>query len=75
MHTQEQLNGIWDRVISGEQQSVADTVRPLAGSPHDVLPVVACNDHIAQVLSIPINDNVARAVYARKPGGSWVELQ
>lgn len=74
-HTQMQLNQIWDDVASGRQAHKADAVRSLAAPGGvDVLPVIVVNDVVAQVLSVPVKDNTARVVYARKPGGTWVEL-
>lgn len=53
----------------------ANAVRPMAtpGS-RDILPEIVYSDTSAQVLSVPTKNNTDRAVYARKPGGLWVEL-
>jgi len=37
-------------------------------------PQILCDDAEAQVLSVPSPDRPRRHVYARRPGGNWVEL-
>jgi hypothetical protein len=74
-YTQEQLNQLWAAIQSGQQVKKADAVRPMAAlSSFDILPVIVYSDTVAQVMSVPINGNSERAIYARKPGGLWVEL-
>jgi hypothetical protein len=74
-HTPEQLNEIWQAIQSGQQAMQANTVRSMAAPGHiDTLPVIVISDPSVQVLSVPTNHNTERAVYARKPSGSWVEL-
>jgi hypothetical protein len=74
-HSQKQLNQFWAAIQSGQQAEKADAVRPMAApGSYDILPEILCSDKEAQVMSVPIEGSPDRAIYARKPGGSWVEL-
>jgi hypothetical protein len=74
-HPEEQLNEFWAEIQSGQQAKKADAVRPMAAAGgYDILPEIVFSDEGAEVMSVPIEGSSKRAVYARKPGGSWVEL-
>lgn len=70
-HTLTELNTIWDDIQSDRQP-----LRPMsAAGGIDVPPAAFFTDSLMEVLSVPIPGRSDRAIYARKPGGEWTELQ
>ena len=62
MHSQSQLDQIWNDLISNK----------FAGTPSP--PKVLSNDHIENAMSIPNQDGVGEVSYRRKPGHAWEEV-
>ena len=71
-HSQDQLEALWRALASG----AGDELLQRYTNPHmpGVLPSVVHDDPHAQVLVVPAAEALRKHVYARLPGGSWVEL-
>lgn len=72
-HSANELDRIWDEAKAGKFKKIAAEAATAIPSPA-ILPVIVCDDLVAQVLSVPAPDGHSRHVYARKPGGQWTEL-
>lgn len=68
------LDNLWHALVGGDAKIIADVKFTMGATNPDIPPEIVCNNAIVQVLSVPVDDNTARVVYARTPGASWLQL-
>lgn len=74
-HSPDQLESLWQALKAPGTAAHHELLqRYSGGSMPRTAPRIACDDAHAQVLSIPRPDHPGWHVYARVPGGGWVEL-
>jgi hypothetical protein len=71
----EEVNGIYEEIVSGRLAAKVSVVRPMANPTHpDIVPEIIYRDESTEAISIPANDNSERDVYVRRHGEPWQQV-
>lgn len=71
----EEINEIYEEIVSGRQAAKVDAVRPMANPKlPDIVPEIVYRDQLGEAISVPVKENTDRDVYVRRHGESWREV-